>query len=253
MFRKTILLIVGVSLTLISYTQTRLDQFIALYKTGDTLAQQQFLQSWYQSDEKDPELYVAYFNYYVLRAQKEVITIMSEPKGDQALQITTQDEENPEVVGYLGSDIYYEPTLSEKALEWIDRGISRHPNRLDLRFGKTRFLGNLGDYESFTLEVIATMERIAQTILKYYPKDIYTLSNLSVVYTIKEEYDKAIEVLHKALKLAPKDTVIIGNLANNYKQLGDKENAIKYYEEFARYGDEGDKAYAAEMIKEIRK
>jgi len=89
--------------------------------------------------------------------------------------------------------------------------------------------------------------------LKLYPDNVECLSDLSIVYTIRKQYDDALEVLLKAYKLAPKDHIVQANIANTYRLKGDKKNAIKYYELMAINGDEDSKIFAEGEIKKLKK
>jgi len=188
-----------------------------------------------------------------------------------------------------------------KGFEYINKGIEKSPSRLDMRFAKIYIYGELEDYETFTTEIIKTidysvinsnqwtwtdnkpvdnpknfllgaiqtyvfqlydtgedallnnMKKISEAVLKHYPDHVESLSNVSVVYLLKKEYDKALEPLLKAEKLDPKDYVVLGNIAQAYKLKGDKVNAIKYYELSLKHGDEEAKEYAKKQIEELKK
>ena len=97
------------------------------------------------------------------------------------------------------------------------------------------------------------MRSISETVLKYRPDDVRFLSDLSITYSLTGEYAKAIETLLKAELAAPHDFIVLNNIAMNYYKLGDKSNAIKYYELVLKYGDEDAKNDAKEKLKELRK
>ena len=74
------------------------------------------------------------------------------------------------------------------------------------------------------------MKVIAETVLKYYPDHVESLSNLAVISLIKKDYDAALEMLLKAEKIAPKDFVVLGNLLQTIKNLLMKAKQIlRYY------------------------
>lgn len=281
--------------------QTFKQQFNELVSKKDTKKQLKLLEKWEMTYSNDPELFVAYFNYYVINSKNETITLGQNAKGKEALQIMDQDSSKKEPIAYLYGDTYYEPKLLSKGFDWINRGIKQHPNRLDMRFGKIYILGQLEDYEKFTVEIINTidysnenknkwtwadnkpledsekfmlrsiqdyqlqlyntendalldnMKRIAETVLKFYPDHIESLSNLSIVYLLQKQYDKALEPLLKAEKLNPQDYIILNNIARAYQLKGDKKNAIKYYELTIKHGDEQAKKFAKSQIEELKK
>jgi tetratricopeptide (TPR) repeat protein len=138
--------------------QTFKQQFNDLCSKKDTLGQQKLLEHWEKSDNSDPELFVAYFNYYVRKAKKEIITIGQNPKGTNVLQLTDQDTTKKEPVAFIYGDASYDPDLLRKGFHWITIGIEKHPDRLDMRFGKIYMFGELEDYEKFTTEIIKVID-----------------------------------------------------------------------------------------------
>lgn len=119
----------------------------------------------------------------------------------------------------------------------------------------------LSSFQSYQLQLYNTgnddlllnMRQIANEILKYYPKHIESLSNLSITYLLTNEFDKALESLLKAEKIDSKDTVILSNIAHAYKLKGDTGKAIAYYEKTILYGDDESKAFAQDQIEKLKK
>ncbi|MCS6935645.1 MAG: tetratricopeptide repeat protein [Chitinophagales bacterium] len=302
MCKRTTLLIFGLIFVFNQvFGQTFKQQFNELVSKKDTLGQQQLLDKWEKADSKDPELYVAYFNYFANKSKKEIITLEQNPKGNDVLQIMDKDSSNKEPVSYMYVKTYYDQDILKKGFDYIDKGLEKYPNRLDMRFGKIYMFGQIEDYENFTKEIIKTidysainknmwtwtdskplddpknfmlssiqvyqlqlyntknddlldnMKRIAEVVLKYYPDHIESLSNLSIVFMLQKEYDKALEQLLKAEKLNPKDYIVLNNIAQAYKLKGDTEKAIKYYELTIKHGDEKAKNYAKGQIEELKK
>jgi len=106
-------------------------------------------------------------------------------------------------------------------------------------------------YNTGNDELLENMKNISETVLKYYPNHIESLSNVSIVHLIRKEFDKGLEYLKKAEKINPTDFVVLGNIAQAYKMKDDKVNAIKYYELVKKYGNEDAKAYSVENIKNL--
>lgn len=101
-------------------------------------------------------------------------------------------------------------------------------------------------------EQVKFVKQIADTVLKYYPDHVESLSNLSVFYMMKGDFDAALVPLLRAEKLAPGDFVVIGNIAYSYYNRHDKPGATKYYQKLSELGDEGAKKDAAAKLSEIR-
>ncbi len=124
--------------------------------------------------------------------------------------------------------------------------------------GKAFFLSALQDYQVQLYNtgddnLLLNMRNIANEVLKYYPDHVESLSDLSLTYLLKGEYDKGIEPLLKAEKLAPKDCIVLSNIAEGYILKGDKKKAVEYYEKVIKYGDAETKANAKEQIRELKK
>jgi tetratricopeptide (TPR) repeat protein len=298
--KRTFLLLSGLLVFMMQVNgQTMLNQFNDLLSKDDTIAQTQFLEKWEISSKNDPDLYVAYFNFFYKKSRKEVVRIEKTPRaGQKAFQILDTLTKQP--IGYMFSDIFYEPQIIDKGFKYIDIGIEKFPTRLDMRFGKIYLLGEIGDYDSFSKEIIKAidysqeinykwlwkenkpmddakdsflgdiqsyqvqiyntgndsllnyMAQIAEEVLKFHPTHIESLSNLSVVYMIQKEYDKALEKLLEAEKINPKDYIVLSNIAQAYKLKGDKVNSIKYYELISKYGNDDAKQYSKDQIKQLK-
>ncbi len=302
MKKRTILLVLGLNLLVYQvFGQNFKQQFNELFSAKDTLGQIQLLEKWEKAEPDNPEMYVAYFNYYVQRSTQEIIAIGNQPKGEDVLEIIDQDSTQQETVAYMYGDTYYDQALLEKGFDALDKGIAKNPTRLDMRFGKIYMLGQSADYERYTTEIIKTvdysaviknswtwadnkpledpknfmlgsiqgsvvqlyntedevlldnMKRIVEAVLKHYPDHVESLSNLAIIYLETEEYDKALEPLLKAEKLAPTDYIVLANIAQTYKLKGNHKAAIKYYKKVVKYGDDDAKAYAMEQIEVLGK
>lgn len=130
-------------------------QFDQLCQDGDTTMQIELLTKWESEDPKNPELFTSYFNYYFLKSKQEFVSMSTnQPKGE-SLQL--QDSLG-QVAGFLGSEIVYNSEILLKGLDKIDQGIKMYPNRLDMRFGKIYALGQAGNWDNFTKEIVKTIQ-----------------------------------------------------------------------------------------------
>jgi len=131
-------------------------------------------------------------------------------------------------------------------------------NNIKQKEGKDFFLSSIQTYQLQLYntgddKLLNNMREIATEILKLYPTHVESLSNLSITYMLKNEYDKAIEVLLKAESINPKDFIVLSNVAHAYKLKGDKLKAIEYYEKTIKYGDDQSVDYAKKQIIELKK
>lgn len=118
-------------------------------------------------------------------------------------------------------------------------------------------LGNIQSYveqlyNTGNDNLLKNIKRISETVLKYYPKHVESLSNISIFYIINKEYDKSLQYSLKAYQINPKDAIVLGNIAYTYKEKGDKANAIKFYELTLEHGDENAKQQAQKALDKLK-
>jgi tetratricopeptide (TPR) repeat protein len=273
-------------------------QFEKLVSEKDSLAQEKLLREWEEYSPNDAELYVAYFNYYVNKSRDAIINLTtSPPNNNEDVLVLSDTADN--TAGYLYNYITYNPGILKKGIDYISKGIDKFPDRLDMWFGKVYVLGEIGDYEYFTKEILKVIDRsainnnrwrwtdskladdgkstlvksvhsyilqiyntendgllkymkeISEHMLKYYPDEVYFLSDLSIVYMLTSDYDNALNVLLKAHQIAPEDEVVINNIAHAYKIKGDKQNAIKFYKKALEKVDENRRSGIENEIKKL--
>lgn len=118
------------------------------------------------------------------------------------------------------------------------------------------FLGAVQDYVVQLYNAgddqLDRMRTIAQTVLKYYPKHVESLSNLAITYGLQGNYDKALQSLLQAEKIMPRDVIVLNNIATMYERKGDKLNAIKYFELTAKLGDKEIRNEAVKKLKALK-
>ncbi len=82
------------------------------------------------------------------------------PKGKNVLQIMNDKTQQKKslLALYMATLLYSKTYFQVKEFQWINNGIENHPNRLDMRFGKIYMFGQIEDYETFTKEIIKTID-----------------------------------------------------------------------------------------------
>ena len=136
-----------------NYQETYIDLFDA-EKYVETLAH---LQLWENAEPDNPEMFIAYFNYYIARNRFSGISIDREQKGSgPTMEIT--DPQTGEILGYLNDSVQYNTEDIFTAIEYLDRGLDMYPDRLDMHFGKIHILNETGYYKMAGGELFATLE-----------------------------------------------------------------------------------------------
>lgn len=124
--------------------------------------------------------------------------------------------------------------------------------------GEAFFLLTIQDYlkqlyDTQNDSLLTYVKQIGEATIKYYKNSVEILTTTAVACLLTNNYSKAIEYLKQAETLNPKDYIVLSDIAQAYKQTGDKENAIKYYKLVEKYGDESTKQLAKKNIKELKK
>lgn len=160
MNKQLLFLILFVILGLSSLSGQILDrQFNDLISKGDTVKQREFLEKWECKNQDDPELYIAYYNYYINKSRQETLVLGNKPKGDDVLQIMSMDSTQKEPVGYIYGGVSFRMDLLDKGFDWIKRGIEKYPDRLDMRLGLIYMLQQLRDYDQFASQITKAIDR----------------------------------------------------------------------------------------------
>ena len=153
--QKAISLLLLTTLSTLAFAQSNYEKFKALSKSNDTAKIKSLLADWEKSNPNDPELYTSAINYYFSNSKQEIVSLESEQKGKQSIAFK---DSTGKVAGYINSSLGYKPDKIAKAIQYANTGISKFPNRLDIRFGKCYLLQQVEDYDNFTKEVIKTVE-----------------------------------------------------------------------------------------------
>ncbi|MFG6685568.1 tetratricopeptide repeat protein [Mariniflexile sp. HNIBRBA6329] len=147
--------LIAILISQFGFSQDYQSDFQKYCQTNDTINQLKVLTEWNSASPKDAELYTSYFNYHFMKSKQEVLALSNDKLNGEGFVL--KDSLN-QTAGFLGSEIYFDQKELEKGLNKIDEGIKLYPNRLDMRFGKIYALGQIPDWESFTSEIIKTIE-----------------------------------------------------------------------------------------------
>jgi tetratricopeptide (TPR) repeat protein len=121
---------------------------------------------------------------------------------------------------------------------------------------KQFLLGSLQDYITtiYNTEddnLLPLMRQISETVIRYYPEHVESLSNIALTYLITGDFAKALPFLLKAEQIAPKDVIVLNNIAEAYKRQKDTANAKAYYEKVIKYGNKEEVLDAKKKLKSL--
>ena len=161
------------------------NQFWSLWNDDKEDEAVALLEQWQKENEKDPELYVCYFNIHIDKGTQEQMCIDSSlPPGFQGEYMTGRNDDGDPI--YIYSVIEYDDEESKLAFDYLDKGISYNPKRLDMYWGKAQFYFMRGDYDQ-EIQVIKTAFELNK---KY--KDSWLWSFNESAKTVGVEFQESI-------------------------------------------------------------
>lgn len=92
---------------------------------------------------------------------------------------------------------------------------------------------------------------MVETCPRYYPREAVFITNKGTLRHCDGDLRAALGLYLAARDIAPADMLIANNIANVYVDMGDKENALKYYHIVAGSNDEYYAEKAMQAIKEL--
>jgi tetratricopeptide (TPR) repeat protein len=237
--KKILIYLTLMSISTSICAQTNYEKFKKLFKEKDTTQLETVISNWKSTQPNDPELYTSLFNYYIYKSKQEILSIeQSKPLSDH-LQI---NDSLGNIAGYLSNNIYYNPEYTVMAMNVIDEGIKRFPNRLDMRFGKIYVLGMLDDYDNFTKNIKQTIDYSIQNnnkwlwtenaILKEAENIMLTSIQAYLTQLYETENDDLlpymIEIGEHTIQHYPQNVEILSSTAVALMLVNNHEKAIYY-------------------------
>ena len=199
------------------------------------------LPKWEKAEPKNPELYIAYFNYYLLKGQRSTHSLDTYKK-DNSNSLALVDQKTNKIAGYLNNNIWYEKEDVDKALSYLEKGLKFGKNRLDMYFGRIHILGEIGEYEKQSQKIIEVLKLGKQINHKWLwsMNEVIPSSESERIFLVSiNDYYKALlqksspqslSAAEKAcvaqLKLYPKDVEVHNYLALAYIGQGKIQEAL---------------------------
>ena len=199
------------------------------------------LPKWEKAEPKNPELYIAYFNYYLLKGQRSTHSLDTYKK-DNTNSLALVDQKTNQIAGYLNNNIWYEKEDVDKALSYLEKGLKFGKSRLDMYFGRIHILGEIGEYEKQSQKIIEVLKLGKQINHKWLwsMNEVIPASESERIFLVSiNDYYKALiqksspqclSAAEKAcvaqLKLYPKDVEVHNYLALAYIGQGKIQEAL---------------------------
>jgi tetratricopeptide (TPR) repeat protein len=226
-----------------SFAQSFKERYLQAQFDEDTLKQFQIIGEWERAtpNADDIDLYIAQFNYYFSTAKKEIVRFETSAEGGQNFSLQVLDSVT-EAVGYLNSEITFDPLRTKMAYLFIEKAKAKWPNRLDLYFGKIYAAGIQGDYSVFISEVVSVLDESKKINCAWHwdngPLEDARAFVLSTVQSYQAQIwetnedallDDMLHIAEKMLELDPKCIEALSDAGIVYLSTNQLEQALAYF------------------------
>lgn len=242
-----------------------------------------YLSDWEKKEPKDPELYIARFNYYVNR------------KKHNGTGVITHAGET-----FMAARTLYDPADIRTGLSYLDKGLKIAPGRIDMHWGKIAILLENDNYAGVKNEICTVLDKTkanngkwilsgdtpvsggedyifdyliqfyggylehsdeeclgylktcAEKQVKLFPKNIYGHNFLGLAYLYSDKPKDALRAFSAAEKLDDNDCIIKLNIARAYAQLKDAVNTERYCNIVIKNGDNRQGQAARQILDSVK-
>jgi tetratricopeptide (TPR) repeat protein len=234
--QKIFILAYSLCLSQLAFGQNYYEEFKQHIQAKNIAGQKSVLQKWEKVEPNNPELFTSYFNYYFFKSREDGISIEEKQSGE--LSLTMKDSLGKE--WFMNDKVWFDKDLLNKGFEHINKGIEKHPKRLDMRFGKCYAYNQLGNWDSFTQEIIKAID-FGKSIdnqwlwtendslenpkefflgsIQDYVTQLYNTGNDSLLSNMRKISEKVIEYY-------PNEVKFLSNIAITYIVLGEYEKGL---------------------------
>lgn len=216
------------------------ETYLRMIDEGKFTELEQHLTAWQRAESKDPEVYIAWFNYYINRKMKTGMAIDASIDTKKPHMIIT-DPKSGKVIGYLGDKVYYDYDDVRSAIRYLDTGIGLAKNRLDMYLGKIHILGAIGEIDKQAAIVIQVLELSVNNKHEWLwsqnkplaDSKQFLLDNVQSYYDLwfkrqtKSSMDAVLAVASRQIELLPDDMYAYNILSYYYNIHGNKNEAMQ--------------------------
>lgn len=123
--------------------------------------------------------------------------------------------------------------------------------------GENNFLNSIHNfatkiYKLENIDLMPQMRKISEKVIELYPNHIDSYTYVAIAYYHEQNYNASVKTMLKANEVKPKDAAILNNIAFIYETKGDKEKAIKYYQQVIKYGNSSEVSVAKKAISKLQ-
>lgn len=280
---KNWILLVVVWIPFLAFSQDYYSKYEELMSQGMLEKVPPLLELWIEAAPKDENAYITGFNHYLIISKQEnrihpVSTddveesslVQSEVIYNDSLFNISQDFIQKGILQHPKRlDLHFgkihalwikgeHQKQTGEILGLIDLGDKIKQNWLwngnrPLENAKKTFTSAIYRYvaQLFSSDQYTYVQQISERMIQSFPKEVANYSNLGAVYKVQGNYKKAIRCFRKALKINPKDIIVLNNIAETYHFMDKPKKAIQFYQTMIEHGNAQEQQFARDKIQGI--
>lgn len=220
----------------ICFGQNYNEKFKQICSEGSLIDSEEFLIEWKNAEPDNPEMLIGLFNYYLLKS--ESITGKPNFLGGYIFSASESDSIS---LKKITKKLRKSDSLFSISQKYLNLGIKKNINRLDMHLGKMHSLNEKGMKKKFVNSFkslirqnninggkwLWTENKISHKTEKEFigiaQSYIYKMMNVN-----SPDFDKIIEISKLGLETYPKNHILLSNIGICKLQLGEINNAITF-------------------------
>lgn len=160
MISRAIIFAILSMISVVSFSQSAYDKFYEDLMAGKYSSAERVLDSLETRNPDDPELIPARFNLYLNKSKEQVLLLTGDTISAQESLILKNNE--GETAGLITYETHWDEYLFDKAIQAIENGIKKHPQRLDFRLGEAKAFEIRERFEDLVVVLSGVIDKSSQ-------------------------------------------------------------------------------------------
>ncbi len=235
------------------------EKYLSCAKDSDLRVLKAIIEQWEQAEPESPDVYAAWYNYYIKLALTDVVTLTTIPPEDNQKALQFVDSTSV-VAGYMYDTKAFNDSIIQIGYQKLDVAIRLYPDRLDLPLGKVTMLFRQDHYSEAITELWRVIDysekngnRWLWTLNQPVEDGVYVFKDSMQDYFVQlvdaEQSDFAQQLVDRMLQLYPSDIIFRSDKASLLAIANRYSEALPLY--LSIYKDNPDDIIVASNIAHI--
>ena len=142
------------------------EKYLSCVNDSDVHALKTMIEQWEQAEPESPDVYAAWYNYYIKLAMTDVVALTTTAPEDNQEALQLMDSTGV-VAGYMYGIESYTDSILQIGYQKLNTAIKLFPDRLDLPFGKVAMLFRQQLYSEVMQEFRNVLDRSEKNVNRW--------------------------------------------------------------------------------------